>query len=225
MSRVAGRWIVTLGAALALTASPVWGDERLARKVRAAREVYLAALEAPDRAVPKELIEDPECLAVIPGMIKGALGWGGRHGHGVITCRNEEGKWSPPAFVRLSGASFGFQIGAEVTDLLLFFMTERGARSLLTSKFTLGADASVAAGPVGRTAEAATDLRFKAEIYSYARSRGLFAGLSLEGTRLAPHQKAIRRYYGRRIFPETILFDHDVPRLPAEAREFLAVLP
>ncbi len=125
----------------------------------------------------------------------------------------------------MSGASFGFQIGVESTDFLLFFMSERGARSLLTSKFTLGGDASVAAGPVGRTVEASTDLRFKAEIYSYARSRGIFAGLSLEGARLAPDQKAIRRYYGKRIFPETILFDHEVPWVPEEAQEFLAVLP
>ncbi len=222
--QAAGRWLLSW-AALALLAVPARGEDGPARRLRHAREVYLELIDAPDRAVPKKLIEAADRLAVIPGVIKGALGWGGRHGRGVITCRNEGGRWSPPAFVRLSGASFGFQIGAQSTDFLLFFMTARGARSLLTSKFTFGGEASIAAGPVGRTGEASTDLRFKAEIYSYARSRGLFAGLSLEGARLAPDQKAIRRYYGKRIFPETILFDHQVPWVPEEAKEFLAVLP
>ena len=122
-------------------------------------------------------------IAVIPGVIKGAFGWGARYGQGVVSCRNKVGVWSPPAFLRLTGGSFGFQIGAEKSDLVLFFMSERGAKSLLESKFTLGGQLSVAAGPVGRTGEASTDLKFDAEIYSYAKSKGLFAGISLEGAR------------------------------------------
>ncbi len=225
MVSVTSRTWLLIMAAMAMSSLPARSDEALARKLETAREVYLKLLDAPDRAVAKELVEDAVCVAVIPQVIKGALGWGGRHGRGVLTCRDEAGRWSPPAFIRLSGGSFGLQIGAEATDLVLFFMSERGTRALLSSKFTLGGDASVAAGPVGRTGEAATDLKLKAEIISYARSRGLFAGLSLEGARLAPDQKAIRRYYGKRIFPEVILFDHDVPSVSEEGREFLAVLP
>lgn len=208
-----------------LLAAPLAAEEKLARKVRSSTDVYTEILQVPDRVVPKKLLERARCVAVIPHIIKGAIGYGGRHGKGIVSCRNDGGRWSPPAFVQLSGGSVGFQIGVEATDLVLFFMTERGARSLLESKFTLGGDVSIAAGPAGRTAQANTDLKLKAEIYAYAKSRGLFAGISLEGARLAPNHKAIRRYYGKRLWPDEILFEHKVPHLPPEARAFQRALP
>ncbi|MEE9562269.1 MAG: lipid-binding SYLF domain-containing protein [Thermoanaerobaculia bacterium] len=205
---------------------PVLAEEsKFDRKLEVAGEVYLELMGAPDRKVPQRLLENAICIAVIPNVYKGAFGWGGRHGNGVTSCRNADGIWSPPSFTEISGGSFGLQIGGEAVDLVLFFMNERGVLSLLGSKFTLGGDASVAAGPVGRTAEAGTDIKLKAEIYSYARSRGLFAGLSLEGSRLAPDNKANRKYYQQTVDAESILFDHRVPRRPASASRFTALLP
>lgn len=216
---------IALAAWMAASAVPSFAKPDLPRKVERAQEVVEELFDAPDREIPEELIEDAVCIASIPGVIKGALGWGGRHGRGVISCRKDGGKWSPPAFVKISGGSLGFQIGAESTDLVLFLMTENSIESLLKSKFTLGGQASVSAGPVGRTAEASTDARLNAEVYTYARSRGLFAGVSLEGARLAADQKSISRYYGRRLWPEQILFEQDVPRVPKEAKAFRKALP
>jgi lipid-binding SYLF domain-containing protein len=204
---------------------PVDARVPLDQKVRAATQVYEELMKTRDRKVPDELLEDSACVAVIPGVIKGAIGWGGRHGRGVLSCRNDAGSWSPPIFITLGGGSFGLQIGAQSTDVVLFFMTERSARSLLKSKFTLGGDASVAAGPVGRSAEVATDVRLRAEIYSYAKSRGLFAGIALQGARLSPHQKSIDRYYGERVWPDQVLFEHKVPKVPRESRDFIDALP
>lgn len=207
-----------------LLTPPVWADEKFARKIRRAKDVYQELLAAPDRRVPEELLGKANCIAIIPKVIKGAIGWGGRHGRGVLSCKTR-GSWSPPAFVKLTGGSVGFQIGGESTDFVLFLMTRRSIESLLESKFTFGADISIAAGPVGRSAEASTDIRLDAEIYSYAKSKGLFAGASLEGSRLAADQKAIRQYYGQRIWPEDILFEHRVPRFPAEAKALTEALP
>lgn len=208
-----------------LTVPAAFADERLAHKVRMAEEVFTELLETRDREVPKELLARARCVAVLPGVIKGAFGWGGKHGRGVLSCRNDEGSWSAPAFVRISGGSFGFQVGAQATDVVLFLMSERSVTSLLKSKFTLGGDVTVAAGPLGRSAEAATDARFRAEIYSYAKSRGLFAGISVEGARLAPHKKSIARYYGTSIPARNLLLEHEMPELPAEAQSLLAALP
>ncbi len=209
--------------AMLLAATPALAGERQRQKLRAAAAVWEELMDVPERRVPERLIREARCVAVIPGVIKGAFGWGGRHGRGVLTCRRGGG-WSAPIFVNMSGGSFGFQIGGQASDFVLFFVTDRSVRSLLESEFTFGGDASVSAGPLGRTAEAATDLKLKAEIYSYAKSRGLFAGLSLEGARLAASDKWNRRYYGERLWPEAILFEGIVDP-PAEAREFLSLLP
>jgi lipid-binding SYLF domain-containing protein len=142
----------------------------------------------------------------------------------VLSCKSEKG-WSPPVFLKMTGGSIGFQLGGGVSDVVLFFMTKRGVESLLETKFTLGGEASVAAGPYGESAQADTDLKFKAEIYAYAKSRGLFAGVSIEGGRLAASQKLIRKYYGKRIWPHDILFEHQTPMVPAEARAFMEALP
>lgn len=218
--------VVLSGMLVAVIAAPA-GAARvpLDQKVKTATLVFRELMEMPDREVPEELLEDSACIAVIPSVIKGAFGWGGRHGRGVLTCRQKQGGWSAPIFVTLSGTSFGLQIGAQSTDVVLFFMTERSVRSLLRSKITLGGDVGVAAGPVGRRAELGTDLRLKAEIYSYAKSRGLYAGMSVEGARLAPHQKSIDKYYGQRLWPDQVLFEGQAPAVPSESREFLAELP
>lgn len=210
----------------AVSAVPSRADEdRFARKLERARDVYEELLEMPDRKVPAHLLKDAECIAIIPAVIKGALGWGGRHGRGVLSCRGRRGKWSPPVFVKISGGSFGLQIGGESTDYVLFFMTEHSIESLLKSKFILGGDVSVAAGGLGRSAGGATDARLNAEIIAYAKSRGLFAGAALEGARLAADEKAIREYYGRHLDVRDVLFEHEVPRLPREAKALIAALP
>lgn len=212
--------LALLGLAAALPAAAADLDDKL----DAARRVYLELMRTPDRAAPADLARDAHCIAVFPNVIKGAFGWGGRHGQGVVSCRRG-GDWSAPAFFHITGGSFGWQIGGQSTDLVLFFMNDHGARSLLKSKFTLGADASIAAGPMGREAQASTDLRMRAEILSYAKTRGLYAGASLEGLRIAASQGRILDYYDERVFPEEILFTGTVTNVPASAKAFLDVLP
>jgi lipid-binding SYLF domain-containing protein len=211
-------------AILTMLAVPALAGERQRIKLRTAIDVWKELMESPGHKVPKRLLEDARCVAVIPGVIKGAFVWGGHRGKGVLTCRHGDG-WSAPIFVNMTGGSFGFQIGGQAIDFVLFFVTDRSVRSLLKSEFTLGGDASVAAGPLGRTAEASTDLKLKAEIYSYGKARGLFAGISFQGARLAANQRWINDYYGKRLWPESVLFEDAVSSPPPEAKRFLAVLP
>ncbi len=176
--------------------------------------------------MPEALLKNCRCIAVIPHEIKGAFVYGARHGTGVMSCREARGKWSPPCFVGITGGSWGLQIGGESSDLVLFFMSERGARSLMTSsKVTLGGKASVAAGPFGRSGEASTDLKLNAEIYTYAKSKGLFAGLSIEGARLAADKKSNAQYYGQPVTVQQVLFEQRAPTVPEEAQEFRKALP
>ena len=210
---------------IALAESPAEEAAAQGKKLTDATAVYHELIATPDQAIPKELLEKCKCIAVLPGVIKAAIGYGARHGSGVMTCRNATG-WSAPAFVNISGGSVGLQLGAESTDLVLFFMTDRGARSLVNgTRLTLGGKASVAAGPFGRSGEAATNLELKSEIYSYGKSKGLFAGLSLEGARLAPNAKDIIRYYGRGVTYKQLLFGASPKLVPAEARTFTTTLP
>jgi lipid-binding SYLF domain-containing protein len=212
--------------AVGLCRSPVGAQEKQAIKLENAQLVYEEMIdETNEGGVPPSLRAEAKCVAVIPHVVKGGFLVGGRHGNGVMSCHDDAGVWSPPVFIEISGASLGLQIGGQASDLVLFFMTEKAARSLMTSKFTLGGDASVAAGPVGRETQPDSDPDSDAEIYSYARARGLFAGVSLQGSHLAPDQKAIESYYGERIFPEKIVFEHKVPRYPPEARAFSASMP
>jgi lipid-binding SYLF domain-containing protein len=212
--------------------APVYADEstqkpkdKEAERLEDARQVFLELRNMSDAEIPEPLLDKCKCIAVFPGVVKGALGWGGRRGKGVMTCRNAQGIWGPPIFLTLTGGSFGLQIGVEKAEVVLFFMNDRGARSLVESKFTLGGKGSVAAGPVGRTAEAATDIKLNAEIYSYARTKGLFAGLSLEGAKLGPDKDATNRFYGKPVEPMAVLFEHKVPTNPPSAQKFLAALP
>ena len=227
------RWGMVLGIVAVIAATgvmrPVFAaeaDAKLDQRLTDAGTVFHELLTTPDRGVPQELLEKCKCVAVLPHVVKGALVYGARFGSGVISCRNTLGQWSPPSFVNLKGGSVGPQIGAESSDLVLFFMNERGARSLMTSsKFTLGGSASVAAGPLGRTGEASTDLKLNAEIYTYAKAKGLFAGLSISGARLAADKTSNARYYGKPVTVKQLLFDHNAPAVAGGMDAFRKSLP
>ncbi len=155
-------------------------------RLASSAEVFQEIMQVADRAIPQKLLDKAECVVIVPGMKKGALFIGGKYGRGFVSCRREGGGWGPPAGVRVEGGSFGFQIGGAETDVIMLVMNQRGVKRLSKSKFTLGADASVAAGPVGRQATAETDALMTAEILTWSRSRGVFAGLSLQGATLRP---------------------------------------
>jgi lipid-binding SYLF domain-containing protein len=189
--------------------------QRATNAVRVLREV----LQAPDKRVPSDMIANAYAVAVIPDVIKAGLVIGGRHGLGLISVKNENGAWSNPSFISMSGGSIGFQAGVSSTDVILVFRTQRGVDSIVHGKFTLGADASVAAGPVGRTAQASTDAQLKAEIYSYSRARGLFAGAALDGSIIAIDNDANAAAYGEGITPRRI-FAGGVSNVPNAIVDF-----
>ncbi|MBS1787266.1 MAG: lipid-binding SYLF domain-containing protein [Acidobacteria bacterium] len=170
-----------------------------------ASTVFKEIMDAPDKAVPQNVLDKAVCIAVFPGVIKaGVLGLGGRGGRGVASCRTKSG-WSSPAFFDLKGGSLGPQIGVQSTDFVFLFMNDKGLNSLLKSKFEVGGDASVAAGPVGRQAGASTDLRLTAEILSYSRSKGLFAGLELKGAVITLDESDMEAVYGKGVSAESVL--------------------
>jgi lipid-binding SYLF domain-containing protein len=194
-------------------------NKRVENAVRVLKEV----MEAPDKAVPRDLLQNAHAIAVVPDVIKAGLVIGGRHGSGLIAVKTREGTWSNPAFVSMTGGSIGFQAGVSSTDVILVFRTQRGVDSIVHGKFTLGADASAAAGPVGRSATASTDAQLKAEIYSYSRARGLFAGAALDGTAITIDNDANQAAYGdgvttRRIFDGGV---SDVPNPIVDFRDLL----
>ena len=162
--------------------------EDLQARIDAAKTVMDQIMAAQDRSIPMNILEQATCVAVVPGMIKGAFVFGGQYGQGVVTCRTGHG-WSAPVFIRMAGGSFGFQIGGQSTDLVLVAVNDRGLQDLLKSKFKIGGDASAAAGPVGRAGQAATDWKMNAELLSYSRNKGLFAGIDLDGTSVSQNQE------------------------------------
>lgn len=161
-------------------------------------------MNAPDAGIPEEVISSAKCIAVVPSMMKGGFGFGAAYGKGVASCRTATG-WSAPAFFSIRGGSFGLQIGAQAVDLVMLIMNDEGMKNLLASKFKLGADASVAAGPVGRHAEGATDWKMKAQVLTYSRARGVFAGITLNGAVITQHEDDTRAFYGRLVPFRTIL--------------------
>jgi len=178
-----------------------------------------------DKSIPQDLLAKSAGIAIIPGVIKAAYVIGGRHGNGVLVVRGKDGGWSSPSFIKLTGGSLGLQIGVESADILLLFMTPRSVGNITNGKFTLGADAGLAAGPLGRAAEASTDAQLKAEIYSYSRSRGLFAGLSLQGASLSVDGNANERFYQLKGVGAQTIFEGKVLRIPdivAKLRQALA---
>jgi lipid-binding SYLF domain-containing protein len=179
---------------------------REAERLESCRVVLREVMGVPE-GVPRDLLEKAECVAVVPGVKKLALGVGGRYGKGAVVCRTDGGlgPWGPPFMIQLGGPSVGFQIGGQSADYVFLIMNPRGIDYLLRSQFTLGADVSVAAGPKGRSLEAGTDLQMHAEILTYSRSRGLFAGVSLEGAVVRQDRKANQAVYGKRINPRDLL--------------------
>lgn len=184
-----------------LLASPLWAANKAEERLQSAATVLDEILKIPD-SIPQELLDKAECVIVIPSVKKLAIGFGGSYGRGAMVCRggaNFAGPWGPPVMMALEGGSFGLQLGGQATDFVLLIMNSGGADSILSSKVKLGADASAAAGPKGRTASAATDAWMSAEILSYSRAKGLFAGVSLEGSTLRPDNDANEDLYHRRV--------------------------
>jgi lipid-binding SYLF domain-containing protein len=179
-----------------------------AERAESAADVLAAIVAAPDQGIPLDLLRRCHAIAVIPHVVKAALGVGGRHGKGLIASRAKSGAWTAPCYVDLSGGSFGLQLGVSATDLILVFTDAAGLQGLLSGKVKLGADAGVAAGPVGRTAEAGTDVKLKSAIYSYSRAKGLFAGISLEGAVLSIDDSANHKVYGIGVSGTDILVAH-----------------
>ncbi|MGH9569885.1 MAG: lipid-binding SYLF domain-containing protein [Candidatus Angelobacter sp.] len=178
--------------------------ETAAGRVESAATVLNEIMATPDKGIPAEILGSAKCVAVVPSLIKGGFVIGGSHGRGMATCRTSDG-WSAPAPFTMTGGSLGFQIGGQAVDLVMTVMNDRGMQTLLTSKFKLGADASAAAGPVGRHAEGATDWKMRAEILTYSRARGLFADISLNGSSITQDEDATRELYGRMVPFKTIL--------------------
>jgi lipid-binding SYLF domain-containing protein len=194
-------------------------------RVADAGVVLKEILNIPDD-IPQDLLDKAECVVILPSVKKGAFGVGASYGRGVMICRSGAHytrPWGPPALYALEGASIGFQIGGQATDFVLLVMNPRGARSLLSSKVKLGADASAAAGPKGRTAEGATDVVMSAEILSYSRNKGLFAGVSLEGSTLRSDGSANEKLYGKKLTAREIIVDHKVA-VPASAKALVSLL-
>jgi SH3 domain-containing YSC84-like protein 1 len=212
--------------AMVLMATTAFADEeRVQDRVKDAGDVMKEILNIPED-IPQDLLDKAECVVVLPSVKKGAFGIGGSYGRGVMICRSGEhykGKWGAPAMYALEGASIGFQLGVQATDFVLLVMNPKGAQSLLYSKVKLGADASAAAGPKGRTAEGATDIMMNAEILSYSRNKGLFAGVSLEGSTLRSDGSANEKLYGKKLTAKEIIRGGKVG-VPPSARELVNLL-
>jgi len=193
-------------------------------RVETSVQVLQEAANLPDKTIPAYLFEKAQGVAVIPGVIKGAVGVGGQWGQGIMMVRTPEGGWSDPCFISLTGGSYGWQIGVESSDLVLIFRTPASVQGVAKGKFIIGADASVVAGPVGRNAEANTDAELKAEIYSYARGRGLFAGASVQGSALQIDQTGNSRFYKNKKITAENIFAGNVQKVPAIAFKLKSTL-
>jgi len=204
------RYIVSFGAALLLFSCIAWCaddkeqsdiDKRIAESATVLNEI----MATPDKAIPDKVMSDAKCIAVIPSMVKVALVFGGNHGKGIASCRTENGSWSAPAPITITGGSWGLQAGGQAVDLVMIIMNEKGMDHLLQSKFKIGADASAAAGPVGRDAAADTDWKMRAEVLTYSRARGVFAGVDLNGSAITQDKDETRILYGSFVpFPDIL---------------------
>ncbi|HVZ83657.1 MAG TPA: lipid-binding SYLF domain-containing protein [Terracidiphilus sp.] len=192
--------------------------EDLQARIDAAKNVMDQIMAANDASIPMNILQQATCVAVIPGLVKGAFIFGGQYGQGVVTCRTGHG-WSAPVFIRAAGGSWGLQIGGQSTDLVLVAVNDRGMQDLLKSKFKIGADASAAAGPVGRSGQAATNWKMDSELLSYSRNKGLFAGIDLDGTSVSQNTEDTELYYGAPEHFENVL--HGNVPVPAGAVPFV----
>jgi lipid-binding SYLF domain-containing protein len=216
--------LLGFGLGLVLVSSAFAQDKEQDR-VENAGTVMKEILNAPD-GIPQSVLDKADCVVILPSVVKFAIGIGGSYGRGLMTCRRGStfhGKWGPPTMMALEGGSVGLQLGGNATDFILLMMSPRSAKSVLSSKVKLGADASAAAGPVGRAASAETDVTLRAEILSYSRSRGLFAGVSLEGSTLRADNGANKNLYGKEVKASDIVFKNVVP-VPDSAKTLLGTL-
>ncbi len=215
---------LTLLAVAALALSPAHAATRQEQRVADATDVLDQLLRIPEQSIPPALLARAYAVAVVPNVVKAGFGLGFRHGKGILVVRNADNSWSNPAFIALTGGSLGFQIGAQSTDIILVFKTRKGVEDITSGKFTLGADAAVAAGPVGRSTSAATDVQFKAEVYSYSRNRGLFAGVSLEGSSVSMDRNSNAAFYGSSSMTPEQIFASSGNAAPAVANNFVQLL-
>jgi SH3 domain-containing YSC84-like protein 1 len=198
-------------------------SDKAAKRLNEAAAVFSEIMAAPDKGIPQELLENAHCIVIVPELKTAAFVFGGKYGKGILSCRNKNGTgWSAPGTVRIEGGSVGFQIGGSETDLIMLVMNERGADKLLSSKLTLGAEGSVAAGPVGRTATAQTDVQMHADILSWSRSQGLFAGLALEGATLRQDLDDNAALYGKKLENREIVMKG--VHVPKAAAKLVALL-
>lgn len=209
---------------MGFTASDTRAEGRETAKIEIAGDVLKEISALPENAIPPALLSKASGIAIIPNVIKAGFILGGRHGNGILSVRDKDGTWSNPSFITITGGSIGWQIGVESIDIVLVFKNESTINHMLSGKFTIGADASIAAGPIGRTGSAATDIELKSEIYSYSRSRGLFAGLALDGAALLVDEEANVRAYGKEgITARDIFSDKDL-KAPAGAERLRKLL-
>ena len=208
----------TMALLVTLTAAASSDREDDVKRTEKAAQVFREIMNTPDQGIPQDLLETAKCIAIIPGDMKFAFIFGGNYGRGLATCRTGHG-WSAPMFVAIDGGSVGYQIGGSSTDIVMLFMNDHALQSLLSDKFKLGADASVAAGPVGRTAAAGTDVKLNAEILSYSRAKGLFAGVALDGAVVQADKSGDQAMYGDNVNRHEIL--NGTVAVPASARPLL----
>ncbi len=218
MKRLLLVWLMVGATALAFANA----KEDSTKRIQNAGEVLNAIMAAPDKGIPNEVFDGAECIVVIPHMIKGGLGFGGLHGRGVATCRTKGGGWSAPAFVSIGGGNWGLQIGLQGVDLVMMVMNDNGLQQLLQNKFQIGANASAAAGPVGRHASADTDWKADSAILAYSRAKGLFAGITLDGNVVQQDDDSTVAMYGRKIPQKEILDGHI--GMPGFAGPFLSAV-
>src|SRR3981189_1390 len=212
-------WVSLVAGVLVITTTPAADNKKEVERVENSGIVISEILDIPDD-IPQSLLDKSECVIILPSVLKAAFIVGASYGRGGMTCRTGEkfkGPWGSPTMVALEGGSVGLQIGGQATDFVLLLMSPRSAENILSSKVTLGGDASAAAGPVGRNASAETDVTLRAEILSYSRARGLFAGVSLAGSTLRPDNDANKNLYGKEVDAEAIVFDKAVPAPPSAA--------
>jgi lipid-binding SYLF domain-containing protein len=210
---------VTLVASQGFAAS---SHEKLVDRLSSATSVLHEIMATPDKAIPNSILSSATCVAVVPGYKKAAFVVGGTYGQGVVTCKTGSGRWSSPAFIQMAGGSWGLQIGGQSTDLVLIAVNQRGMQDLLRSKFKIGGDAAASAGPVGRNAAAATNITLKAELLTYSRSQGLFAGIDLNGTVVNQNTDDTRTFYGHDV-PFATILEGNMPT-PPSARPFVATV-
>jgi lipid-binding SYLF domain-containing protein len=224
--RMLRRSLAVLGFGLVLLSSVTWGADKdksdIEKRIDNAATVLSEIMATPDKAIPDKIMNDAKCIAVIPSMVKIAIGFGGSHGKGVATCRTENGRWSALAPITITGGSWGLQLGGQAVDLVMIVTNDEGMQHLLSSKFKLGADASAAAGPVGRDAAADTDWKMKAQVLTYSRARGIFAGIDLNGSAITQDKDETHILYGKFVPFDEILSGKVEP--PSMSEPFLSAV-